>query len=90
MPVETRKGSMLCAFVLQKQWALLGPELLQISIIKMGKGLYNQPLSHHLSDVNKSVLTESDAVMSTCVQSLEPWWLFTLRSFLHAAIPQQN
>ncbi len=47
MPVETRKGSMLCAFVLQKQWALLGPELLQISEIKMGKKhgqkLYNQP-----------------------------------------------
>lgn len=30
MPVETGKGSVLCAFVLQEQRALLGPELLQI------------------------------------------------------------
>lgn len=40
MPVETRKGSVLCAFVLQKQWALLGPELLQISRIKTGIKLH--------------------------------------------------
>lgn len=32
---------MLCAFVLQKQRALLGPELLQISVRDVGKRLNN-------------------------------------------------
>ena len=31
MPVKTCEWSVLVAFVLQKQWTLLGPKLLQIS-----------------------------------------------------------
>ena len=31
MPMKTREGSVLCAFVLQEEWTLLCPKLLQIT-----------------------------------------------------------
>jgi len=87
MPVETGKGSMLCAFVLQKQWALLGPELLQISRIKMKRHGQKRHTSAPHTTPNWCKQSSHVKLRSKFGAVVV---VVTLRSFLYATIPQQN